>query len=47
MVQWVVGSNLHGRPIELFLIPASGVIQTEIPSVCDTLNDTDCVIQTV
>ena len=23
MVRWVVGSILHGRPIELFLVPAS------------------------
>ena len=23
MVQWVVGSILHGGPIELFLVPAS------------------------
>ena len=22
MVRWVVGSNLHGGPIELFLVPA-------------------------
>ena len=25
MVRWVVGSILHGGPIELFLVPASGV----------------------
>ena len=23
MVQWVIGSIIHGGPIELFLIPAS------------------------
>ena len=23
MVRWVFGSNLHGGPIELFLVPAS------------------------
>ena len=22
MVRWIVGSNLHGRPIELFLVGA-------------------------
>ena len=25
MVRWVVGSILHGEPIELFLVPASGI----------------------
>ena len=25
MVQWVVGSILHGGTIELFLVPASGI----------------------
>ena len=31
MVRWVVGSFLHGGPIELFLIPAStGVIKAMI-----------------
>ena len=23
MVRWVIGSNLHGGPIELFLVPAT------------------------
>ena len=26
MLQWVVGSILHGGPIELFFIPASAVV---------------------
>ena len=26
MVRWVVGSILHGEPIELFLVPASGAL---------------------
>ena len=25
MVRWVIGSIFHGGPIELFLVPASGV----------------------
>ena len=25
MVRWVVGSILHGGPIELFLVPANGM----------------------
>ena len=34
MMRWVVGSNLHDAPIELFVVPASaphqGVTKTEV-----------------
>ena len=30
MVRWVVGSILHDGPIELFLVPVTGVTKAEV-----------------
>ena len=37
MVQWVIGSVLHGEPIELFLVPVSAPTK-ELFFFNDTLN---------
>ena len=33
MVQWVIGSILHGEPIELFLVPASAGVTKAVVCV--------------
>ena len=38
MVQWVVGSILHGGPIELFLVPASAMTGVTKALVCVILS---------
>ena len=38
MVQWVIGSILHGDPIELFLIPASAPSGVTKAVVCVILS---------
>ena len=38
MVRWVVGSILHGGPIELFLVPASAPRRITKAVVCEILS---------
>ena len=41
MVPWVVGSILHGGPIELFVVPASAGVTKAV--VCAILSMGGCI----